>query len=329
MAIVAINFILGLVLFLIGIFIFARYAKQILGSDVKRLLKRAEGHKWFYLTLGTMVTAIVQSSSVVSSIVVGLVGGGLLSIFSGIILLAGASIGSTITAQIIAFPIMRYGPLLIAIGLVLWTFGLKGKYIKILGIGIFSMGLLFVGLSLMTGAFAGAENINWLSNQINHLTDCPWYMFLVGLIMTIILQSSSVTVGITMAMVVSGLVTPIAAIPFVLGATTGTNITVNLASLITSRPGKITARGFFVLRLAMSLLAMVLLPQFSYLVGIITNDSTSVRFVANTYTLFNILAAIPAFIFVKQIARIGACLSPINEKSLDRIIHMRDKRNNF
>lgn len=324
----AINFVLGLSFFGVGIFLFARYAKQILGPDVKRLLKRAEGHKWFYLTLGTAAAAIVQSSSVISSIVVGLVGGGLISIFSGIILLAGASIGSTITAQIIAFPIMRYGPLLIAVGLVLWTFGLKGKYIRILGIGIFSMGSLFVGLSLMIGAFTGVKNIGWLSNKINYLTDYPWYMFLVGLIMTIILQSSSVTVGITMAMVASGLMAPVATIPFVLGATTGTNITVNLASLITSQPGKITARGFFVFRLAMSLLAMLLLPQFSYLVGMITNDSTSVRFVANAYTLFNVLAAVPALLFVKQIAQIGTCLSPINEKSLDKIINIHNKRSN-
>lgn len=328
MAIMAINFVLGLSFFGVGIFLFARYAKQILGPDVKRLLKRAEGHKWFYLTLGTAAAAIVQSSSVISSIVVGLVGGGLISIFSGIILLAGASIGSTITAQIIAFPIMRYGPLLIAVGLVLWTFGLKGKYIRILGIGIFSMGSLFVGLSLMIGAFTGVKNIGWLSNKINYLTDYPWYMFLVGLIMTMILQSSSVTVGITMAMVASGLMAPVATIPFVLGATTGTNITVNLASLITSQPGKITARGFFVFRLAMSLLAMLLLPQFSYLVGMITNDSTSVRFVANAYTLFNVLAAVPAFLFVKQIAQIGTCLSPINEKSLDKIINIHNKRSN-
>lgn len=328
MAIMAINFVLGLSFFGVGIFLFARYAKQILGPDVKRLLKRAEGHKWFYLTLGTVAAAIVQSSSVISSIVVGLVGGGLISIFSGIILLAGASIGSTITAQIIAFPIMRYGPLLIAVGLVLWTFGLKGKYIRILGIGIFSMGSLFVGLSLMIGAFTGVKNIGWLSNKINYLTDYPWYMFLVGLIMTMILQSSSVTVGITMAMVASGLMAPVATIPFVLGATTGTNITVNLASLITSRPGKITARGFFVFRLAMSLLAMLLLPQFSYLVGMITNDSTSVRFVANAYTLFNVLAAVPALLFVKQIAQIGTCLSPINEKSLDKIINIHNKRSN-
>ncbi len=329
MIIMAVNFALGLGLFLVGIFLFARYVKQILSSDVKNLLKRAEGHKWFHLTLGAVIAAIVQSSSVVSSIVVGLVGGGLVSIFSGIILLAGASIGSTITAQIIAFPIMRYGPLLAAIGLVLWTFGLKGKYVKMLGIGIFSMGLLFIGLSLMTGAFTGLENASWLSGQIDYLIGYPWYMFLVGLVVTIVLQSSSVTVGVTMAMVVSGLIAPTAVIPFVIGATTGTNITVNLASLITSRSGKITARGFFVLRLTMALLIMLLLPHFAYFIGMITNDPTSARFVANTYTLFNILAAIPTFLFVKQIARIGEYLSPINEKSLDKIINHRRKNNNL
>lgn len=329
MTTVAVTFVLGLGLFLAGIFLFARHAEKILGSDVKEMLKRAEGHKWFYLFLGIGVTAIVQSSSVVSSIVVGLVGSGIVSVFSGIIILAGSSIGSTITAQIISMPIITYGPLLIAIGLVLWTFGLSGKYIKILGIGSFSLGLLFVGLVLMTGAFAGIEETSWLAQQISCFAESLWPMFLIGLLVTIVLQSSSVSVGISMAMVASGLITPLAAIPFVLGATTGTNITVNLASLITSRPGKIMARGFFVYRLAAALLAMLLIGPFSFLVGLVTADPATARFVANAYTLFNVMAAIPLLFLVKHIAKVGAWLSPPGELSPKEFIaKIRKKKAN-
>ncbi len=322
------TFFFGLGSFLAGIFLFARYAERILGSDVKQLLKRAEGHRWFYLLLGILVTAFVQSSSVISSIVVGLVGGGMVSIFSGVLLLVGSSVGSTITAQIIALPVMEYGPLLLAVGLVLWTFGLKGKYIKMLGVALFSLGALFVGLSLMTSAFAGIGETSWLAEKINHFSALPWSMFLLGMAVTIILQSSSVTVGVAMAMVVSGLLAPLAAVPFVVGAATGTNITVNLASLITSRAGKIVARGFFVYRLAAALAIMLLLSHFSFLVEMITPDPASARFVANAYTLFSVLAAIPAVLLVKKIARIGTYLSPAGEISLgDYVIRKREERN--
>lgn len=316
MTTIVVTFVLGLSLFFVGVFLFARYAEKILGSDVKRLLKKAEGHKWFFFFLGVGVTAIVQSSSVVSSIVVGLVGGGMVSVFSGIILLAGASVGSTITAQIISLPIIGYGPLLVAIGLVFWAFGLSGKYIKMIGIGFFSLGLLFIGLMLMTGAFSGIGDTNWIAHQIDCFAASPWIMFAIGLAMTIILQSSSVSVGIGMAMVTSGLVNPLAVIPFVLGATTGTNITVNLASLITARSGKIVARGFFVYRLIAALVAMIFLGSFTYLVGLITIEPASARFVANAYTLFNLLAALPLFFLIKQIAETGAQLSPPGERSL-------------
>ncbi len=313
---ISITLILGLGCFLVGIIIFARYAEQILGADVKDMLKRAEGHKWFYFLLGTSVTAIVQSSSVVSSIVVGLVGGGMVSIISGILLLAGASIGSTITAQIISLPIMSYGPLLIALGLVLWSFSLHGKYIKILGIAFFSLGLLFMGLSLMTGAFTDANNMNWLATQMDRIESQPWYMFLIGIAITLVLQSSSVTVGIIMAMTMSGLLTPFAAIPFMIGAATGTNITISLVSLVTSRSGKIVARGFSVFKLAIALLTMLLLTQFIALTHWITMDASDVRFIANAYTLFNIIVAIPVFLLVKWVARAGAYLSPIKEPLL-------------
>lgn len=310
------TFVLGLGSFFAGVFLFAHYAEKILGSDVQRLLKKAEGHKWFFFLLGVGVTAIVQSSSVVASIVVGLVGGGMISIFSGIILLAGASVGGTITAQIISLPIIGYGPLLLAIGLVLWTFGLSGKYVKMIGIGSFSLGLLFIGLMLMTGAFSGIEETNWIAHQIDYFAASPWIMFLIGLGATIILQSSSASVGISMAMVTSGLIAPLAAIPFVLGATTGTNITVNLASLITARSGKIVARGFFVYRLIAALVTMIFLGSFTYLVGLITIEPASARLVANAYTLFNLLAAGPLFFLLEPIAKIGAQLSPPGERSL-------------
>ncbi len=316
MMVAVVTFLLGLGLFLSGIFLFARYAERILGADVKRWLKRAEGRKWFYFLLGASVTAVIQSSSAASSIVVGLVGGGIVSVFSGILLLLGASIGSTITAQLIAFPVMEYGPLLVAIGLIWWTFGLRGKYIQMVGVAGFSLGLLFIGLSLMTSAFIGLDQDGWLFTQINYFAAMPWYMFLVGAAATIIFQSSSVTVGMVMAMVMSGFLAPMAAVPFVIGAATGTNITVNLASLITSRVGKIVARGFFVFRLMTALLAMIFLTQFSFLVGLITADLASARFVANAFTLFSVLTAIPGFLLVKQIAQAGAYLSPSGEVSL-------------
>jgi phosphate:Na+ symporter len=310
MSIFLITIIFGLGLFLTGIFLFSRYAKQILGSDVKEILKRAEGHKWFYFLLGASVTSVFQSSSAISSIVVGLVGSGMVSVFSGILLLAGSSVGSTITAQIISLPIMNYGPLLVTMGLVLWSFGLHGKYLKILGVGIFSIGLLFVGLSLMTGAFNNVKEVGWLTDWLSYAGMNPWYMFLAGVTIALILQSSSVAVAIIMAIVMSGLLVASAAIPFVIGASVGTNITVNLASLITARSGKIVARGFLVFKLLAGILAMLFLTHFTILVELMTAGVNDVRLIANAFTLFNILAAIPIFLLVKRVAQVGAYLAP-------------------
>jgi len=169
---------------------------------------------------------------------------------------------------------------------------------------------------LMTGAFTDANNMNWLATQMDRIESQPWYMFLIGIAITLVLQSSSVTVGIIMAMTMSGLLTPFAAIPFMIGAATGTNITISLVSLVTSRSGKIVARGFSVFKLAIALLTMLLLTQFIALTHWITMDASDVRFIANAYTLFNIIVAIPVFLLVKWVARAGAYLSPIKEPLL-------------
>lgn len=303
-----ISFLSGLFLFLIGIYLVAAYSRKIIGPELKKQLKRLGDKIWFPLSAGILSTALLQSSSLVSSITVGLAGAGIVSVVSGIVIVMGADIGTTVTAQLIAFPILKYGPWVAAAGIALWILG-RSKYWKIFGASLFSFGLIFSGLFLMKEAFSFMSESSTILNFVVQISQSSWLFFLAGIILTAVMQSSSATVGIVMALVIGGILEPILVVPFVLGTKVGTTITENLASLVTPYEGKVVARASFLVSLLSAMLAMLLLPYFLVLVNWITpNFSSGARFVANSHTLFNILSLLVFLPLVRYLPKLAVYL---------------------
>lgn len=301
-------FLTGLALFLAGIYLVAAYSRRIVGPEFKERLKQLGDKIWFSLSAGLFSTALLQSSSLVSSIAVGLAGAGVVSVVSGIVIAMGADVGTTVTAQLIAFPILEFGPWIAAGAAVLWVLS-KSRYLKILGASLFSFGLIFSGLFLMKDAVSFMSESNAMLNFVVQVSQFPWLFFATGIILTAVMQSSSATIGIVIALVLGGILEPNLAVPFVLGANVGTTVTANLASLVTPYKGKLVARSSFILNLAGTVAVMFLLPYFLVLVDLITPPfAGAARFVANSHTLFNVLSLLVFLPLVRYLPKIAVYL---------------------
>jgi len=217
----------------------------------------------------------------------------------------GANIGTTITAQLIAFKLTKIAPFFIFFGALIFFASKKHKH-KNKGLAIMGFGLLFLGLSTMTGAvkpLAGNENVR---NLFITFGKNPLLGILVGLIATVILQSSSTTIGIVIALASAGLLKLPAAIYLVLGDNIGTCITAIIASIGGNLSSKRLALGHTLFNITGTLIALPLIPLYLYFIPLFSNDIS--RQIANTHMIFNLvnalifLAFIPLYIkFLKKL----------------------------
>jgi len=298
--------VLGLVLLLGGIYLFSRYAAHLASDEARAQLRRWSNRTWPALLTGFFSTVLIQSSSLVSSLAVVLSGNKLITIRGGILLFLGANVGTTVLDQLIASPLLEFGPWIVLAGVILYL--LNWRRSRLAGTVLFTVGLIFWGIALMSGALLGEEQV-WGLEYLSYLTTHPWAMFGFGILFTALIHSSSASTGIMLALVISGVVAPIAVIPFFLGADIGTTVTENLASLMTGWPGKAVARASSLFSLVVGLIIMSQLNFFVGLIDLITPDYASpARLVANAHLGFNFLAILVALPFVHQFSHIACYL---------------------
>lgn len=292
---------LGLVLFLGGIYLFSRHAAHLASDRAKIQLRRWSNRTWPALLTGFFGTVLVQSSSLVSSLAVVLSGNKLITIRGGILLFLGANVGTTVLDQLIASPLLGLGPWIILAGAILYL--LNWRHSRLVGTVLFTVGLIFWGIALMSSALSGEEQI-WGLEYLSYLMAHPWAMFSFGILLTALIHSSSASTGIMLALVISGVAEPMAVIPFFLGADIGTTVTENLASLMTGWPGKAVARASSLFSLVVGLIIMSRLDFFIGLIEFVTPDyALPARLVANAHLGFNLLATLVALPFVHQLSR--------------------------
>ena len=292
----------GLGLFLYGMKIMSDGLENIAGDRMRQILEKATSNRFFGVITGTAVTMIIQSSSATTVMVVGFVNANLMSLSQAIGVIMGANIGTTITAQMISFRIDAIAPLIIFVGLVLFL-AVKKRTVKNTGYILLGFGILFFGISVMGGQlkeFAGQPGFQTMLTAF----DNPMLAMLVGMVFTAIIQSSSATTGIVVALYLSGVSLPFGTAAFlVLGSNIGTCITALLASLTANRESKRAALAHILFNVFGCIIVGSLITIFpgilSWIQSLTPGDGA--RQIANFHTLFNVATAVLLIGFIRQL----------------------------
>ena len=301
----------GVGLFLYGMSIMSTGLKNAAGDKMKVILEKATANRFLSVAVGIIVTLLIQSSSATDMMVISFVNSGLMTLTQAIGVIMGASIGTTITAQITAFNLGAYAPVILCIGALMFLF-LKQNTAKHTGSVIMGFGMLFFGISVIKSAIAplseSAGFISFLSTLEN-----PAIAVLFGVAFTALLQSSSSSVVIFQTFAVQGLIGYRMTVCLVIGAAIG-SVTPNiLASLTTNRNGKRTAvlnLLFNLIRAGLMLLLINLFPGFLTLIQKLTPNSIGHQ-VANTHTIFAILSVLLELPFANLIVKLSEKVIPI------------------
>ena len=277
----------GLALFLYGMNMMSNGLEQAAGNKMKTILEKLTSNRILGVLVGALVTAIIQSSSATTVMVVGFVNSGLMSLTSAVWVIMGANIGTTITGQLIAIDITAIAPLIAFIGVAMIVF-FKSKKLDAFGSVIGGLGILFIGMETMSNAMVPLRTMPEFVGLISKFQN-PFIGILVGALFTALIQSSSASVGILQALAKSGVMTLSSSIYVLFGQNIGTCITSVLASIGTSKNAKRTT----IIHLTFNIIGTVIfvsismLFPFAHLVESITPNNVAAQ-IANVHTIFNV-----------------------------------------
>lgn len=291
----------GLALFLHGMNVMTDGLKAAAGSKMKSFLKGMTRNRWTSLVAGTGITAVIQSSSVTTVLAVGFVSAGLITFQSTLGIILGANIGTTITAQIIAFKITKASWLMIAVGF-LGSFIFKKEGIKNAGTILLGLGLVFLGMSVMSDATAPLKSYEPFLVLMEGL-DNYIYGIIIGALFTALVQSSSATTGVVIILASQGLIGVEASIAIILGANIGTCVTALLSALGKPRAALRVAVAHIFFKVIGVLLWFAFINQLATVVEHITPGNTA-RQVANAHTIFNVANTVIFIWLVNPIAKL-------------------------
>jgi phosphate:Na+ symporter len=295
----------GLGLFIFGMQLLSDALQRAAGNRFRELLERLTGTLFKGVAVGTAVTSVIQSSSATTVMVVGLVNAGLMTLMQAAGVIFGANIGTTVTAQIVAFKLTDYALPAIGLGFTLSFFG-RRRVLKQIGDVLLGLGLLFLGMRIMSEYLGPIAKLPRARELIASFAINPILGVFAGLALTAIVQSSSATTGLFIALAAQGALDLRAAIPLVLGANIGTCATALLASIGTSVMARRTAVIHLLFNVCGVALALPFLGPFITAVSHLGADVP--RQIANAHTLFNVSATAIMLPLAGLLARISTAL---------------------
>lgn len=288
----------GLALFIFGMNMMSESLQKVAGDKMKKVLGVLTRNAVCGMLAGALVTAVLQSSSATTVLVIGFVSAGLMSLKQGISVIFGANIGTTMTAQLMAFKISDYIMPIVFIGFLI-AFIAKKEKIKFVGQTIFAFGLLFVGIEMMGDVMKPLATSPVFINMMEKVSNIPVLGVGVGMLMTLVVQSSSATIAVLQSFAsqagpdgasVIGLV---GAIPILLGDNIGTTITAILASIGQSKDAKRCAIAHSVFNITGSFIFIWIIKPFAKFVEMISPKGNELdvisRQIANAHMSFNII----------------------------------------
>ncbi len=286
----------GVGIFLYAIKLISESLQMVAGERLRNVIGMFTKTPVLGVFLGTAVTMVIQSSSATTVMTVSFVDAGLMNLMQAIGVIMGANIGTTVTGQILAFRVKDLAYLFVIVG-VLLIFVCSSKKLKHVGEGLLGFGLLFIGMQTMESSMAFLRD---RQDIFLAFSDNPLLGLAAGMFLTLLVQSSSATVGLTIALGVQGLLPLEAAIPIIFGDNIGTTITAVLAALGTGRAARQACAAHVLFNVIGVCIWLPLMPLW---IGFIEASSTSIGHqIANAHTMFNICNTLLFLPFVRPFA---------------------------
>jgi phosphate:Na+ symporter len=324
----------GLGIFFFGMKFMSDGLQAVAGDVIRKIINSITSNRFMAVGVGLLVTTIVQSSSVTTVMTVGFVNAGLMNLTQGIGVIFGANIGTTITGWIISIKVDKYGLLLVGMGFIPALFSKSDRFQQ-LGRALLGVGLVFIGLQTMSSAFVPLRENQAFLDSIAYFSGETYGAYfasiMMGCLLTMIVQSSSAMLGITMALATTGVIPYHTSIALVLGENIGTTITAILASIGGNVNAKRVARAHACFNLFGVVVMFFFLPQYFKLIDSLipldprfVNADGSVPYISQhialAHTLFNVCATLIFLPFLNQLAAFVTKITP--DKSEKEVPHL-------
>lgn len=303
----------GLALFLYGMQIMSSNLEAIAGNRMEAILEKLTANRFLGVLVGAGITAAIQSSSATTVMVVGFVNSGLMTLRQAVWIIMGANIGTTITGQLVALDVDAIAPLFAFIGVVVLMMA-KSKKVQSGGSIILGLGVLFIGMGMMSGAMVPLRNSESFINLLTSFSN-PLLGILAGALFTAVIQSSAASIGILQALAMSGLIGLNSAAFVLFGQNIGTCITAALASIGANRNAKRTTLIHFLFNFIGTtvFVAFILVSPFISWVEAFTPSNPAAQ-IANVHTVFNIVTTLLLLPFGEYLAKAATKLLPDREE---------------
>ncbi|MDH3976103.1 MAG: Na/Pi cotransporter family protein [Deltaproteobacteria bacterium] len=297
----------GLFLLLYGVKIAGEGFQRAAGPKLRQILYYVTSNRLVGVTIGALVTAVIQSSSATTVMIVGFVSSGLINLAQAVGVVLGANIGTTFTVQLIAFKIYDYAVIMVGIGAALVLFGRK-KNIVFTGQGILGFALIFLSMKIMSDAMIPMKDSRLFREILLSMEGNTIGLLLISTIFTGIVQSSAATIGVALALSLQGLISIDGALPIILGANVGTCITAALSAMNVTNEAKKVA----VVHVLFNVLGVIVfLPLLGIFRDIVFMTSAELsRQIANAHTFFNFTVTILFIPFTTHLARLADKVIP-------------------
>lgn len=311
----------GLGLFLFGMKTMSDAIEKTAGAKLRPILEKFTSNKFLGLIVGAIFTALVQSSSACTSMVVSFVDSGLMTLYQAVGVIFGANIGTTITSQLVSFDLEQFAPIFLGIGVIMYMF-IKKEKVNRFGEIIIGFGVLFLGISLMGSAVEPLKTDPGVQQLFASLSN-PFIAFLIGWVVTGIIQSSSVTVSIIVVLASKGMFNNNLTICLfiILGCNMGACMTALLTSLSGNKDAKRAAMIHFLFNLVGSTIMFILLTFFggwiqNLLYNVISKGAGHEgNYIANSHTLFKVFQVIVILPFSSLLVKATYLIVPGEDKS--------------
>ncbi len=300
----AVGIILGLTLFLYGMKLMSKSLEDSAGDKLKRIIQIVTKNLFVGILVGAIVTAIIQSSSATTVMVVSFVNAGIMNLNQAIGIIMGANIGTTITTQLVSFELGKIVYITLLIGITLYIV-FKNKNMKNIGKALIGFSILFIGMEVMSDSLSPLAKYPIVKEMLINFGRYPIMGVLVGFLMTALIQSSSAAGGVLIALASQGLLPIKSAVYMLYGQNIGTCVTALISSIGTTKNAKRSALIHLIFNIVGTIVFIILLNNILIYTVTYLNPGNIPRQIANASTIFNVVSVITLAPFSKHIVNLS------------------------